>query len=267
MESNRPEKDYLWLHVRSLPYFRSLLRAVEARFYQEIQLAQPTLDIGCGDGHFASVAFDHQLEVGLDPAGKPIREAVQWGGYRYLVQAIGSRMPFPDSTFASAVSNSVLEHIPELDSVLEETHRVLQPGACFVFCVPNHQLLEALSISKILNRLGLNRLATSYQNFFNDIARHYHSDPPEEWIKRLESSGFKIERWWHYFTPEATAVMEWGHYFGLPSLIWRWLTGRWILVPKRWNLALTYRLIRPYYLQNPVTSEGTYTFYITRRSE
>jgi len=266
-DRNRPEKDYLWQHIRSLPYFRSLLRAVEARFYQDIPLAHPTLDIGCGDGHFASVAFDRQLEVGLDPDRKSIREAGDWGGYLYLVQASGDRMPFPEATFASAVSNSVLEHIPGIDAVLEEIHRVLRPGGRFVFCVPNHQLLQTLSISRMFEDLGIRRLAAVYRGFFNRIARHYHSDSPEVWEARLENSGFQVEDWWHYFTPEATAVMEWGHYFGTPSLVWRKLTGRWILAPAHWNLALTEYLIRPYYQQDPVSDLGTYTFYVTRRSD
>ena len=45
-------KDYLWLNLRDLPYFRAMLRAVEAEFYQEFELPSPTLDLGCGDGHF-----------------------------------------------------------------------------------------------------------------------------------------------------------------------------------------------------------------------
>jgi len=259
------QKDYLWLHIRSLPYFRSLLRAVEARFYRDIELPPPTLDLGCGDGHFATVAFDRQIEVGLDPCGGPIREAASWGGYQSLTQADGAQMPFPDSYFSSAVSNSVLEHIPQIDDVLAETRRVLKPGAPFIFCVPNEQLLPNLSIAKFLETARLNSLADAYRRFFNRIARHYHSDPPEIWRERLENAGLRIDRWWHYFSPEATAIMEWGHYFGLPSLVTRKLTGRWILSPTRWNLALTERFIRPYYEQDPVRDDGAYTFYIASR--
>ena len=67
-------KDYLWLHLKELPYFRSLVRAVEARFYQDFELPAPTLDVGCGDGHFATVAFERPLEVGLtNPRGGTTR--------------------------------------------------------------------------------------------------------------------------------------------------------------------------------------------------
>ena len=40
------KKDYLWLNLRDLPYFRAMLRAVEAQFYQDLELLAPTLDLG-----------------------------------------------------------------------------------------------------------------------------------------------------------------------------------------------------------------------------
>jgi hypothetical protein len=30
------EKDYLWLNLRELPYFRGLMRAVEASYYAQL---------------------------------------------------------------------------------------------------------------------------------------------------------------------------------------------------------------------------------------
>ena len=64
-------KDFLRLHLRELPYFRALLRAVESRFYQDYPLAQPVYDVGCGDGHFASLTFERMIDVGLDPWHAP----------------------------------------------------------------------------------------------------------------------------------------------------------------------------------------------------
>jgi SAM-dependent methyltransferase len=260
-----PAKDYLWLHLKDLPYFRSLVRAIEARFYQEIDLPAPVLDVGCGDGHFASVAFERPLDVGIDPWTGPIRKARRYGGYRALVQGDGAAMPFPDRHFGSALSNSVLEHIPPVEAVLCETARVLKPGAPFVFCVPNHQFLGGLGVSRFLDELGLRGLGTSYRAFFNRISRHAHCDPPEVWSGRLERAGFQVERWWHYLPPRTLQVAELGHYLGLPSLVAHALTRRWILVPSRWNLALTHRLVEPYYRQDPVSEAGVYTFYIARK--
>ena len=254
--------DYLWPQISSLPYFRALLRAVEARFYENIDLPAPTLDLGCGDGHFASLTFDRPLQVGADPWWGPLREASGREAYRGLVQADGARMPFPDAYFASAVSNSVLEHIPHLDAVLAETARLLMPGAPFIFCVPNHNFLPALSVGRALDKVGLRPLGDAYRAFFDRISRHHHCDPPQVWQTRLARVGFHIERWWHYFSPTALRTLEWGHYFGLPSWASRALTGRWILVPTAWNLALTRRLVQRFYDESPEQDDGVYTFYI-----
>jgi len=258
-------KDYLWLHLRELPYFRALLRAVEARFYQDISLTPPTLDLGCGDGHFASLAFERRLEVGIDPWSGPIRLAHHRRAYHLAVHGLGGQMPFPDDYFSSAVSNSVLEHIPDLQPVLSELRRVLKPGARFVFCVPNHQFLPNLSTAALFDRLGLKTLAQAYRNFFNRISRHYHCDDENVWEKRLSHAGFQIERYWHYFSPSALAIFEWGHFFGLPCLVPHFILGRWIIAPDIWNLFLTRRLVQPYYDQEPQHPQGAYTFFITRR--
>jgi SAM-dependent methyltransferase len=194
-----------------------------------------------------------------------VHKAVKVGAYRLVLQGYGDHIPFPDGAFASVFSNSVLEHIPVIDPVLVEIARVLKPGALFLFCVPNQNFLSNLSISSFFDRIGLARLGDAYRAFFNHISRHSHCDPPEVWQARLEKSGFKVERWWHYFSPHSLHVLEWGHYFGLPSLLIHALLRRWILLPTRWNLALTEALVKPVYNENPLHSQGSYTFYVARR--
>jgi SAM-dependent methyltransferase len=258
-------KDYLWLNLRDLPYFRALLRAVEARVYQDFDLPSPILDLGCGDGHFITTAFDDPLDVGIDPWTGPLKKAAIRGSHSLVVQGGGAAMPFSDGYFASGISNSVLEHIPDLDAVLEEAARVLRPGAPFLFCVPNHQFLSNLSISTTLDRVGLNGLGDRYRSFFNRISRHVNCDPPEIWAERMNRHGFVIDRWWHYFSPQALHTLEWGHYFGLPSWILHALTRRWILVQTSWNLVLTRKIVQPYYDELSEQEMGAYTFYIARR--
>jgi SAM-dependent methyltransferase len=262
---NQQSKDFLFLHVRDLPYFRGLLRAVESCFYQDLPLPAPVYDLGCGDGHFASLTLEQKIDVGLDPWHGPVHEAATRAVYRSLVEADAAHSPFPSGYFGSGISNSVLEHIPHIDAVLVETARLLKPGAPFIFCVPNHNFLPSLSVARFLDKAGLKSLARAYRNFFDRISRHEHCDDPETWRIRLEASGFQIEKYWHYFSPSALAALEWGHYLGLPSLILHMLTRRWILVPARWNLSLTLLLLRPYYNEPVPQEQGAYTFYIARR--
>jgi SAM-dependent methyltransferase len=262
---DREPKDFLFLQLRELPYFRAFLRAVESSYYQGLALPSPVYDVGCGDGHFASLTFDRKIDTGLDPWHAPIHEAKKRDAYRSLVEADAARSPFPDRYFSSAFSNSVLEHIPQVESVLAETARVLKPGAPFVFCVPNHNFLPSLSIGRGLDRLGLQPLAGLYRSFFNKISRHHHCDPPEVWQARLEQSGFTLERWWHYFPPQALRALEWGHYFGAPTLLTHALFNRWILVPTRWNLFFIEHYLRKF-MASPEDPQGVYTFYIAHRN-
>jgi SAM-dependent methyltransferase len=260
------ERDYLQPNINSLPYFRAVLRAVEAKVYQAYDLPRPIYDLGCGDGHFESITFDEKIDVGLDPWAAPLKEAVRSNGYDLVIQANGAAVPFTDGYFNSAFSNSVLEHIPDVDAVLRETNRVLAPEAPFLFCVPNHQFLSNLSVAQFLDKIHLNGLADQYRTFFNKISRHHHCDSPEVWQARLATHGFEVLDYWHYFSPKAFHILEWGHYFGLPALILKKLIGKWILVPSRWNLSLTRRLVSPAYQEDRRQPDGAYTFYIAKKT-
>jgi len=257
------DKDFLWLNLRELPYFRAMLRAVEAQFYQEFELPAPTLDLGCGDGHFARITFNQKLDVGLDPWQGPIHQAVKGGGYRSLVQADGSRMPFLSGHFASAMSNSVLEHITQVEVVLAELKRVLKPGAQFLFCVPNPRYLTELSIPGFLGRIGLQGAGRAYTDWFQRMSRVEHAVWPDVWEAWLERAGFRLEKWWHYFSPQAMRTMEWGHYFGAPTLLPHAISKHWIIAPWRWNLFLTERLVRQHVIAQP-DPQGTFTFYVAK---
>jgi len=264
IKDKKAENEYLWPMLLDLPYFRALLRAVEAGFYEGYDLPSPVLDLGCGDGQFASVTFENQLNMGLDPEHKSLLEAKQWGAYKYLVQSQGANMPFANGYFSSAISNSVLEHISDLQEVLDEAGRLLKSGAPFLFCVPNNLWPEELAVAKWLKNLGLRRLAGAYTRLFTRISRHVNILSAQEWESQLVQAGFRLDDHWSYFPPDALRALELGHYFGLPSLITRWLFGRWLLVPSRWNLAITHHAIQKHG-PSVQDDQGTYTFVIARK--
>jgi len=264
-EKKSNERDFLWIQISELPYFRGLLRAVEARFYQDIEMEKPILDLGCGDGHFASTAFNSKIDVGIDPWKGPVRQAHIKGSYHLVINGEGNHLPFPDATFQTVISNSVLEHIEDLQPVLEEVSRIIKPGGKFIFCVPNHNFLNNLSVSNFFDRIKLKIVGDQYRKFFNRISRHHHCDSPDSWSQRMLNNRFKVVKWFHYFSPQALSVLEWGHYFGLPSLICKFLFKKWIIVPARWNLVFTERITRKFYEEKPNQEKGSYSFFITVR--
>lgn len=263
--NNHELDEILWRHLSSLPYFRGFLRAVEDRFYQDISLESPVLDLGSGDGHFASTAFDQKLDVGLDPYKPQMKEAQGRNAYRLLVVGEGAQIPFADCSFSTVTSTSVLEHIADLSPVLLEVVRVLKPGGRVIFCVPNHRFPESLWGRRFLEKIGLKSWGARYSRCFNRISRHEHTDSPIIWKNRLDAAGFELLETWDYFPSEALHVLEWGHALGLPALISKKILGRWIILPRRWNLAIPWKWTRKF-MDDPKSPEGVCSFFIARRS-
>ena len=264
--SEYPSEDLFWRHLKSLPAFRALLRSVEARFYETIDLPEPVLDLGCGDGNFASLTFDHSLSVGFDPWWNPLRKASSLGAYEFVIQGLGHQLPFPSNYFGSVISNSVLEHISGIDPVLHDVARVLKPGGKLVVTMPTDNFTNNLGGSAILESIGLTRLANYYRRFFNRISRHAHTDSPETWADRFDEVGLEVEESREYFSTDALRALEIGHAYGLPSALIHFLTGQWIIAPWESNLRLTETWLRKYY-EEDIPSEGTYVFFIVRKKE
>lgn len=256
--------DFLWPHLTALPYFRGFLRAIEARLLEGMDLPAPRLDVGCGDGHFGQVALRGPTDVGIDPAIDSLREAKRRAAYRCLLAAQGANMPLADRSMGSVISNSVLEHIPDVRAVLGEIGRVLRPGGRLVFTVPNPGYLTHLAVPAWLESVRLRALGERYRDWFRAVTRVEHLAWEDEWREWLQAAGLEVEATLRYFPPAAMRTLEAGHYFGLPSLVARKLTGRWVLVPTRWNLGLTARLVRPYY-DSPAAGDGTFSLYLARR--
>jgi len=253
-----------WKHLSSLPYFRGMLRAVEHSLYARFDIPGPILDVGAGDGHFAEAYLTGQQSLGVDPWWQPLQEASSRKVYTLLVQADGSALPLPPASFAYAISNSVLEHIPNLQLVLNDIGRVMAPGGMFYFAVPNQHFRTDLWGMQVLNVLGLHSLATRYERFFNRIARHVNLDPPEVWLARLKLAGYSSVEYWNYFPKWALQMLERGHAAGLPNLLWKKTLGKWVLFPSRQNPFLHYHKIRRL-LGDPLCEDGTCTFYAARR--
>lgn len=265
VENEQEHDDLLWQHLKTLPAFRGLLRAVEARFYQQLDFPSPVLDIGCGDGNYTELTFpNRRIDVGIDPWWGPLNKAKRSEKYDLVLQNAGSEWPFPDHTFQTAYSNSVLEHIPDIQGVLNEAGRVLKPNGRFVMTMPSHYYTEYLGGALFFERLGLGGAANKYRDFFNFIARHVHTDPPEIWAERLAQAGFVVERWQYYFSKKALHALELGHIQGLPSAVLHALTGHWIIAPWQDNLRYTERWLRPFY-EEAFPEDGTMILIVARK--
>ncbi len=257
-------RDYLVEHLKTVPAFRALLRSIEARMIAQLDLPRPILDLGCGDGDFARAAFRQPLDVGLDPSPSAIAEAARVGMHRELKVADSNAMPFADETFATVLSNSVLEHIPDIDATLCETHRVLKRGGTFVFTTPSNHFGEYLFFADTFRSLGLKNLSTRYENYFNRISHHYRTDSLETWTARLNQFGFRVKQSSSYFSRSASHVFDLAHYYSAATLFYKKLFGRWIIAPWRVNFFYVEPILRHWYNEPPVP-EGAYLFFVCER--
>ncbi|WP_445192410.1 class I SAM-dependent methyltransferase [Sphingomonas sp. Tas61C01] len=98
------------------------------------------LDLGCGDGILTDILFQRIGRipnlVGIDPDPLETAAARRYDFYARLHTVGGDAIPEPDATFDYVISNSVLEHIPNLEPVIREVGRVLKPGGRFFYTVP-----------------------------------------------------------------------------------------------------------------------------------
>ncbi|MET0886004.1 MAG: glycosyltransferase [Mycetocola sp.] len=256
--------DHLTQHLATMAPHRALLRSVECRLMGAVPISgaehQPVLDIGCGDGHFASIAYEHPIDVGIDLRRDELVEAASRGRGVYRTGALASptELPLATGSFRTVLSNCAIEHIADNDAVLAEIARVLQPRGSFATTLPSEHFGDMLLGSTVLRTLGTSRLGAAYGRFFNRISYHFHVHDPAEWQARLEAVGLRVVDHQYYFSPQAHRVFDSLHYLGVPNLLARKLTGRWVLHPA--TTRPYERWLRRYYEEPLPQPVGAYQY-------
>ena len=91
------------------------------------------LDIGTGSGHIiALIAKKTRKAVSVDLYD----ERIEKRGYEFK-KVPSEKLPFKDNAFDIAISNHVLEHVPNQALHLSEIHRVLKKGGILYLATPN----------------------------------------------------------------------------------------------------------------------------------
>jgi len=259
--------DLLWKNISELPYFRGFLRSVEGNYYHAIELNEPILDLGCGDGHFSARTFSNKQIIGIDPSFKSLNYAYNYHFYAGLFCTKGNQLPFMNCSYPTVISNSVLEHIPDVDAVINEAFRILKTGGFFIITVPNSNFTDNLSVALWLDKLGLKKFGILYRKLFNWISRHHHPDPSAQWMERLKNAGFRVINHFNYFPPSSLKILEWGHLWGLPSLLNKKVFGRWILFQSMNNIILKaiYDWLNPVFKSDQKSLDGAYSFILAEK--
>lgn len=146
-----PEK---WSYERKRKFKYGLQDYMHEAFkFQEFS-GKKVLEIGCGSGIDAvEFAKAGALVTATDITNNAIeltKSLAKEAGVKIrVIQATADKMPFKDNSFDCIYSFGVLHHIPEVNSVLKEAHRLLKPrGVIMAMLYHRDSILWAYSILK-----------------------------------------------------------------------------------------------------------------------
>jgi SAM-dependent methyltransferase len=198
----------------------SLWRAQELTLFKMYSnlLLKPAIDLGCGDGTFSKMIFP-SIDFGIDPDREAIKIASECGLYDHCVCSYGDFIPLPEKSVKSIFSNSVLEHVDNLEGVLRQASNLLSDNGCFIFTVPN------LTFASDLQYLfGKKESVRMNREFYH---KNLYSE--KQWRILLEDAGLKAEKIIYYQPKLITFV-----YRFLAAKIIRIISRK--IVPLFWNM-------------------------------
>ena len=153
------------------------------------------LDLGCGNGLVTGLVRERsgarwEELVGVDPDPREVALARESGIYDAVHESPGDAIEVADGAFDFVFSNSVLEHVDELEPTVREVGRVLRPGGLFVFTVPSPSFPENLGRPGPVGRLATGaRDVASYRAAIDRRLAHRRYLTLDEWRATTRERG------------------------------------------------------------------------------
>ena len=191
----------------------------------------PVLDVGCGDGLFARMAFENAEVWGIDIDAAEGRWAAASQAYTQVILGDVTRATLPESFFATCVANCSLEHVPRIDLALRTICNALRPGGLAYLFVPNAEWASHLTSARVLSKLGMPVLGSYIQDSIDQLFRHHHLYDAQGWGRVVTEAGFELVAVEPVLSTATTVAFE---AFLLPSLaglLNKHLTTRWTNFP------------------------------------
>ena len=205
----------------------------------------PVLDVGCGDGLFARMAFGDVEVWGIDIDAAEGRWAAASQAYAQVILADVTRAKLPERFFATCVANCSLEHVPRIDLALAGIERSLVPGGVAYLFVPAPDWARHFATVRALVECGAPSVGAWLQGSIDRFFKHHHLYGPEGWERLVEDAGLELVSVEPVLSTATTVAFE---AFLLPSIFgWanKHLTTRWTNFPAVRSLfaAPVYRVV------------------------
>lgn len=251
----------LRIYLDNKPAFLSVIRAKESSmFHSLVPYKRPCLDFGCGDGFFTKLSLidkAQKLDIGLETNYQRAALARKSGVYNRVIIYDGQVIPLKDETIATVVSNSVLEHIANINRSILEIYRILKKGGVFYVSV----MVEAYEE----NLLGTLLLGALYKTWVKKRAYHAHVFSPKQWETLFKESGFTIERKLGYLDKQSARLLDLLQYISIPSIITQKRLPTISKIYNRLMRILFERRIKRVILKEKQEKSSSAFFYILRK--
>jgi SAM-dependent methyltransferase len=197
----------------------------------------PILDVGCGDGLFAKIAFQAEEVWGIDIDGEEGRWAQASRAYTQIVLGDITKAKLPISFFNTCVANCSLEHVPDIQAALATIASSLVPGGKAYLFVPNRDWASKFLTVRFLRATMGEKVGSLMQDGIDEFFKHHHLYDEQGWREVVAKSPLELVQLEPVLSTATTVAFE---AFLLPSLAgWanKKLTTRWTNFPVLRKLA------------------------------
>lgn len=198
---------------------------------KDLVVEGPILDVGCGDGLFAKIAFDSAEVWGIDIDANEGRWAQASRAYSQIVLGDITSVKLPASFFKTAIANCSLEHVPDIDAALRTIAASLQPGGKAYLFVPNREWASKFRTVRVTKKALGEKIASMLQEGIDEFFKHRHLYDEQGWRDVIARSPLELVDIKPVLSTSTTLAFE---TFLIPSMAgWlnKKLTTRWTNFP------------------------------------
>jgi len=226
--------NFLKEYLKNAPVSLALIRALECRIMDRIPFMHPMLDLGSGDGLFASVLFKNKdfVDCAIDSSESEVDLSYKRGVYREIKVAEAEDIPYNDESFKFVMANDLLAHVKKPSVVLNEAWRVLEKDGMLCFTVPTLvPKFHADLFSKFIASVAQTNIIKLFNHNIGSYFRLNSIYAYKKWDALLKESGFTVVQHKKYASLSAIIVQMITSYYLYRGIAYKKTIGRYIPFP------------------------------------